>query len=145
MCAGNQIIQQRQPSVSLRNLRIWLIQHLSSTKTMVEGICGKILAYSNSGIRSINRILSQMIMISEMSGPKLYTAAFAHRSKGCTQKINQLIFHVKKLIIQVFISGGKFSCCSIHGPLHSGFPVKIFWNSAKHNLGVTYFILLMGS
>ena len=143
MCTGNQIIQQRQPSVSLHNLGIWLIQHLSSTKTMVEGICGKILAYSNSGIRSINRILSQMIMISEMSGPKLYTAAFAQPSKGCTK--NQLIFHVKNLIIQVFISEGKFKCHSIHGPLHSGFPVKIFWNSAKRNLGVIYFILLIGS
>jgi len=64
------------------------IASLSCPKTMVEGICGKILAYSNSGKRSINRILSQMIMISEMSGPKLYTAAFAQRSKGCTQNIN---------------------------------------------------------
>lgn len=73
------------------------IASLSSPKTMVERICGKILAYSNFGIQSIKRTLSQMIMISEMSGPKLYTAAFAQPSKGCTK--NQLIFHVKNLII----------------------------------------------
>ena len=54
---------------------------------MVEGICGKILAYSDSRIWSIKHTLSQMIMILEMSGPKLYTAAFVQPSKGCTQKI----------------------------------------------------------
>lgn len=73
------------------------IASLSSPKTMVERICGKILAYSNFGIQSIKHTLSQMITISEMSGPKLYTAAFAQCSKGCTK--NQLIFHVKNLII----------------------------------------------
>ena len=73
------------------------IASLSSPKTMVERICGKILAYSNFGIQSIKHTLSQMITISEMSGPKLYMAAFAQRSKGCTK--NQLIFRVKNLII----------------------------------------------
>lgn len=51
------------------------IASLSSPKTMVERICGKILAYSNFRIQSIKRTLSQMIMISEMSGPKLYTGS----------------------------------------------------------------------
>ena len=73
------------------------IASLSSPKKMLERICGKILAYSNFGIQSIKHILSQMITISEMSEPKLYTAAFAQCSKGCTK--NQLIFRVKNLII----------------------------------------------
>lgn len=72
------------------------IASLSSPKTMVERICGKILAYSNFGIQSIKHTLSQMITISEMSGPKLYTAAFAQPSKGCTKNQILILFSCKK-------------------------------------------------
>ena len=58
---------------------------------MVEGICDKILAYSNSGIWSVNRILSPMIMIS------VYSSICTGQQRLHTK--NPLIFHAKKLII----------------------------------------------
>ena len=68
---------------------------------MVEGICGKILAYSYSGIRSINRILARWLWFQRCQSPNcirqhLHSAAKVAHKKSINiscKKIDHLGFH----------------------------------------------------
>ena len=105
---------------------------------MVEGICDKILAYSNSGIWSINCSLK----------PDDYDFCIRqhlHRAAKVTHKKLSINISCKKIDHLDFHQWREIQLPQYSRTIALWVSYKIFWNSAKRNLGVIYFILLMGS